>query len=166
MYCPRCSQGSEDLRFCPGCGFPLTFVHQLLANNGAPGDSNVATHFEKVPLMRRRGFRNGAKLVFISFFLIPVAMVLSIAFDSPGPLSIPLLVFLVGVAISLYTVLFVDPSVSVDANAQLNPMNVRFNVPVSAPPLALNQPRANTSEIIRPLSVTEHTTKLLDENKR
>lgn len=163
IYCPRCSQVSEDLRFCPACGFLLTFVHQLLDNNGIPADANGTTQLQKVPLMRRPGFRNGAKLIFISFFLVPLAFILAIAFDSPGPLTVPLLVFLAGLAISLYTLLFVDPSRSIDTPTRLNGSDERFRVSTSMPPFALNQPRLNTAEMIRPVSVTEHTTTLLDE---
>lgn len=165
MYCPRCSQSSEDLRFCPGCGLPLGFVHELLANNGAPTSSQIMPA-QSVPLMRRKGFRAGAKLMFLSFFLVPVAIMGSIVFDSPGPLIVPTLVFLIGVATALYTLLFVEPGNSPEAKRQLGSMNHHVGLPLTkSPPITLAPGRINTSEMARPVSVTEHTTQLLDENR-
>ena len=166
MYCPRCSQPSADeLRFCPSCGLPLAHISELIVNNGVPAGSNGAT-LSKFPLMRRRGFRVGAKAIFISLFLIPLALMLSIVFDSPGPLIIPALVFLVGVATALYTVLFVDPPTLQSANLRpmLQPMVQPELLPSKEVLATANAGRrTNTAEMRTPFSVTDHTTQLLNE---
>ncbi len=165
MYCPRCSQSSDDLRFCKGCGLQLRFVHELLANNGIPVDAPLVKN-EKFPLMQRKGFRVGAKFVFLSFFLAPVAIMLSIAFDSPGPLMVPALVFLVGVATALYTLLFAEPKQAFEDSRYTAPMYSPNGLPLmTQKPIALEPPSINTAEMVRPLSVTEHTTKLLDDSR-
>src|SRR5215510_285765 len=70
MYCPKCSHQttSNNVRFCPGCGFRLDGVAELIVNNGIS-----AAEEEKPPKPRRslvkRGALLGATLMFISFFL-------------------------------------------------------------------------------------------------
>lgn len=89
MFCPRCSQRqtSDGVRFCPGCGFQLNVVSELLSNNGAvvTGEAEEGT---KLLLLRRKGIRIGAKLIFLSAFLLPLAIGFSVRFDSPIPLSL------------------------------------------------------------------------------
>jgi len=74
MYCPKCSHQavSNNVRFCPGCGFRMDGVAELLANNGV-----FAAEEEKLPKPRRsmvkRGAFFGAALMFIGslFFILP-----------------------------------------------------------------------------------------------
>lgn len=67
MYCPRCSQQavSNNVRFCPGCGFRLEGVAELIANNDA-----FVSGEETAPKPRRsmvkRGALLGATLMFVS----------------------------------------------------------------------------------------------------
>ena len=107
MYCPRCSQQqtSDDVRFCPGCGLQLTFVTDLLSNNGALV-AREAEARKNVSRLRRKGVRSAAKLLFLSVFLLPFAIALSVAFDSPGPFIVPSIIFLMASAKVLYTLLF------------------------------------------------------------
>jgi len=70
MYCPKCGHQAalNSVRFCPGCGFRMDGVAELLANNGV-----FAANEEKAPKPRRsmvkRGALLGATLMFTSFFL-------------------------------------------------------------------------------------------------
>src|SRR5262245_46490793 len=71
MYCPKCSHQavSNNVRFCPGCGFRMDGVAELIANNGV-----VAADEEKPPKPRRsmvkRGALLGATLMFIPLLMI------------------------------------------------------------------------------------------------
>jgi hypothetical protein len=78
MYCPKCSHQavSNSVRFCPGCGFRLDGVAELLANNG------VFAADEEKPRrsMVKRGALLGAALMFIGGLLAIVSM---IGYDGP-----------------------------------------------------------------------------------
>jgi hypothetical protein len=167
VYCPRCNQfGSDDLRFCPGCGLHLTYIMDLVMNNGLPPSAVPESH-QALPLMRRRGVRNGAKVLFVGVFLIPIAIIFSIIADSPGPLAFPAIIFFIGLAITLYQIIFGEQH-RFDARDQRS-MTSRPTVffPAShGMPIPVDEPRrADTSEMGRPPSVTEHTTRFLHNKK-
>src|SRR5262245_66152902 len=77
MYCPKCSHQavSNSVRFCPGCGFRMDGVSELIANDGV-----FATDEEKSTKPRRslvkRGAFLGATLTIIgvplSFLILPL----------------------------------------------------------------------------------------------
>jgi len=156
MYCPKCGQQqvSEEMRFCSRCGFQLGAVNALLATGGASTDL-TPTKVKGRKLLANRDTRRGAKLMFTSGVLLPVAMFLSFLFDSPGPLFLPLIVFMAGLAWLLYYRLFGEEPVSQTPQpAQLHTPQPSF-LPASH----------DTAEIVPPPSVTEHTTRLLSEDK-
>lgn len=170
MYCPRCSQQqtTDDVRFCPGCGFQLTFVIELLSNNGAMAARQSEAR-KNISLLRRKGIRPGAKLLFLSLFLLPIAIMLSVIFDSPGPFMLPFLIFLMGLATVLYTLLFGEHDRSEMPEPQhggLSATKRGLNLPAAqSTPIPIDDSRRiNTAEIVRPPSVTEHTTRLLDDD--
>jgi hypothetical protein len=143
-------------------------VTELVANNGVP-PSREAGLQQQVPFLRRRGISVGAKLVFLSLFLLPISLVGSIVFDSPGPFALPFIIFMVGLAQVLYTLLFKEQDrlgISGARPTNLNTLEHRFSFPVSqGTPVTLNDSqRVHTAEMVRPPSVTEHTTRLLDDN--
>ena len=75
MFCPRCGQEqiSDEMRFCSRCGFQLTGVSELLLNDKSPLQSSE----EKTGLMsylRRKSALPGAKIMFFSVCLLPVAV--------------------------------------------------------------------------------------------
>jgi len=168
MYCPRCSQlqPTEDMRFCSSCGLQLTYINELVLSNGNPITPQMLVP-RSGPLMRRKGVRIGSKVVFLGVCLLPLAMIASIVADSPGPLAIPAIVFLVGLAKVFYTLIF-------EEHDRLEQEQVKFAGPIwqqqprfnnAGAPLSLDESRrVDTSQIVRPASVTEHTTRLLDEN--
>jgi hypothetical protein len=71
MYCPKCSHQavSNNVRFCPGCGFRMDGVAELVANNGV-----FAAGEEKPPKPRRsmlkRGALLGATLMFFPLLIL------------------------------------------------------------------------------------------------
>ena len=117
-------------------------------------------------LYRRIVSQAGAKVVFLSIVMVPVSIVLAIAFDSPGPFLIPFLLFVLGIAHLAYTLIFGEtisfgrkPAVD-----QFIPPNARFELPPqqSAPVSDLDFKRRQTAEMVTPPSVTEPTTNLLE----
>src|SRR5262247_1549583 len=71
MYCPKCGHqtASNNVRYCPGCGFRMDGVAELIANDGV-----FATDEGKPPKPRRsmvkRGALLGSTLMFMSATLM------------------------------------------------------------------------------------------------
>ena len=176
MFCPQCSQRqiSEEMRFCSGCGFPLEVVSQLVRNDGvltAPvrkgGDALSP---------RQRGIRKAAIPLIISAVLTPIVGMMTAIESDLFVLFLPvLLVFTFGLARLLYA-LFLEqntlPKIETSLTAaaarakQLNAagragLPAAQNLPI-AKGANWRQP-ANTSEMVQPPSVTDHTTKLLKD---
>lgn len=171
MYCPRCAQQqiSDEMRFCSRCGLPLGGLIEWLTFGGAP-----AGRVQEKPLSlaspRRKGIRRGAKVMFFSGAVLPVAVLMSIAADEPFPLFFPVIAFIVGLTITLYSYLFAEDfpeikgqpaqpfGIGVPSGGQALPP---ASIPVYGPGNPTGQ-RVRTNELAQPPSVTEHTTKLLD----
>jgi hypothetical protein len=163
MYCPNCGQEivSDDLRFCPRCGLSLAGVAQFLETDRAPNPQTGLRIF------RRNELRLSAQLIFFSIFAVPLAVIFSIAFDSPGPLIVPLLMFLAGIASLSYTFLF-GKGWSRTNVAEPKQLSERRHAPLNeyreyVSPIETFG-RATTNELVTPPSVTEKTTNLLNED--
>src|ERR1051325_11466353 len=106
MYCPQCGkqQAENDGRFCSRCGFQLHIVNTLLANNG------MLPQFPAAPpemSKRKKGIRNGGKLIFLSAAMMPIFLAIAIGLvDSPAPLIFPSAVFLAGLYWMIYAAIF------------------------------------------------------------
>jgi hypothetical protein len=169
MYCPRCGQQqlSDEVRFCSRCGLPLLGVTTLLsaASAGAEGSPRKGVLAGKRP-----GVRRGAKLMFFSVVLFPVFLGISIASDSPGPLVIPFTLLLAGVAFMLYSVLFGEELLHGRGSKGREELREARGAQQSLPPStfvpasSFGSRRANTADMSQPPSVTEQTTRLLDED--
>jgi hypothetical protein len=118
----------------------------------------------KKPLLSRNGFRLGAKLMFLSVFLSAPALILSIILDSPAPLILPLLLFLAGLARATYNLLFDEYDYRETSSlSELLAKRRSVLTPNTSNPISFKDSRPiDTAEMVRPASVTEHTTKLLD----
>jgi hypothetical protein len=173
MFCPRCAQQqlNDESRFCPRCGLPLAGVTALLASEGIVPQAQDAAHNTERN-QKRKGIRRGAKIIFLSAVLAPIFLALGIVFDSPGPLIVPATVFLAGISWLLYSLFFGEgPMPAWGAKAAKELSGGRVSPAVSAPPFVpatswLGAQSADTAEIVPPFSVTEHATKLLDEDRR
>src|SRR6266850_3974316 len=104
MYCPKCGQqqANDEMRFCSRCGFQLAVVTSLIATGGVPPAIIVSTNEVESRKELKRRSRQGAKLMFVSGVVAPVAMGFGILFESPLPLLIPFTIFLAGLALMLY----------------------------------------------------------------
>ena len=171
MYCPKCSQSqvSEDMRYCSRCGFPLNTVAILLQNDGVlPGRPRARRS------LSLRG-RIATESVVFTVFSWLLGLWATLWFDSGGPYEviakIGALIFFVlgfiGLLRFLYAFLFVraeeeggrEPYVGRLADTKPAALPPAQQTPLSDFPR-----RASTKEIVRPISVTENTTQLLDES--
>ena len=167
MYCPKCSQQrlAEDLRFCSRCGFPLTGVAFLLEHDGLlPHSATPAT-----PGRRGRMIKESGVLTFASW---GVALLTTLAWDWGVPLEtvakvgslIFFLLGLIGLLRFVYAFLFVrdgsttipEPAFPVSARRAALPSH-------QDTPLTDYPQRPDTREMVPRVSVTENTTRLLDE---
>lgn len=176
MYCPNCSQQqlSEELRFCPRCGFPLSAVRELIATGGVPA--------EREPEGGRlspafRGVRKGVWVILAGVLMTLIVGLMAAADDDFAVLLLlPALCFVVGFVRVLYGVFLENRAPrgkkdgeqpQVPSARPPQPISAARNLelpPVQVPPTtAFTERRVKTAEIVQPPSVTENTTRLLDE---
>lgn len=172
MYCPNCGQQqiSEEMKFCSRCGLALSGLAEWLAGGRVvpakrPEDSEALSP-------RRKGIRRAAKLMFFSGVLFPVFAVFSIAVEEGGPMVIPFTVFFIALVMMLYARLFSDNTVPITNQAALPnqaPQTSALGSPARGSlPAAGDMPapaigrQVRTNELAQPPSVTENTTRLLD----
>lgn len=188
MYCPNCGQQqvSDEMRFCSRCGLALSGLAQWLASGGLSGSGGLAGQGSlpgkrgglpasptdesqssaKSP--RRKSIRRAAKLMFFSAVSFPVFLIWSFAIDEPVPLILPFGVFFVGLVMLLYALLFSDKTQPVDnqvaQTTALGSIPVRGSLPpaMNIPMPGVGRQQVRTNELAQPPSVTENTTKLLD----
>ena len=178
MYCPRCGQLQvvEELRFCPRCGFTLGFVAELLANNGMmPAHLVPDDPLARELSPRRRGLRQGGTLVIVGAALVPILALLCLAVGLDTEVILfGVIVLIVGIARLLYAALFEEDggtrpgalplSQQQTAAPPLQPAQPRAALPQRQPPAPVDFRRGDTAEIVAPpASVTENTTRLLDD---
>ncbi len=169
MYCPKCGQQqvSEEMRFCSRCGLALSGLAEWLAGTSLPVQRADETRVLGVS-PRRKNIRRAAKLMFFSAVLFPVFLAFSIAVDEGGPMVIPFMVFFVSLVWMLYARLFSDKTMPVlNQSAQTSTLYTppaRTPLPPATTPPIPNTGRqqVRTNELAQPSSVTENTTRLLD----
>jgi len=175
MYCPQCSQPqvSDEMRFCSRCGFPLSGVRDLIASSGTltasetPANTRLYRGF--------RGARQGTWIILAGLLLaLFVGLLAAIEEDFAVLFLFPLLCVVVGFVRILYG-LFVQgraekqkelPRVSAAIPAWGGPIggNPELLTPGTTPVDAFMRPIRQTAEVVQPPSVTENTTRLLDED--
>jgi hypothetical protein len=163
MYCPRCGQEqlSPEVRFCSRCGFNLRTVSHLLPTGGLMPIIDDSAG-EMTP--RQKGMRFGAKILFASLVMLPIAFALSVAIDTPAPLLLFVLPFLAGALRMLYARLFEASEkrwVGYHPAFEAPPRGAAL--PAYQPPVYAPERSRTTGELVEPPSVTEHTTRFLDK---
>ena len=165
MYCPKCGQPqvSDEIRFCVRCGLQLDSVKNLVSTGGQPIQQIVA--YQPVVKQYKPGFKTAVKIIFLSIILAPIFFVLSIMVDNPAPLVFPLMIFLLGGFWLFYSHFFGESPIQLNTQQQtINEANMtkqlvsQYEQPNALPPQSIN-----TAEMVKPPSVTEHTTKLLEQ---
>jgi hypothetical protein len=184
MFCPQCGQQqvTNEMRFCSRCGFALGGVTQLLAQGGVLQAGGGDELRERLLSPRRRGVKRGVTLLLLGAVVVPVLGIINSYQDQTTMLEIlvaisAVIFFAGGLMRILYALLFEStvPELTGDAATQASPVKpaqLNTGARVSALPPAQSIPvpnftprRMNTAELSRPPSVTENTTRLLDEEK-
>jgi hypothetical protein len=171
MYCPQCGQQqiTENFNFCSRCGLPLNEVALWLAGKASLITGKKGT---KVNLhsAKRKGIRRGAKLMFISGVLFPIFFLFGILVGLPALLFIPFFIFFVGLSRMLYSRIFGGEISSIKPErtepSKLGSLLRNKSLP-SVNGIWIKrtaEPQFKTAELVKPPSITEHTTTLLDKN--
>ena len=114
--------------------------------------------------------RRAAKLMFFSGVLFPIFLAISIGAEEGGPMAIPFIVFFISLVMMLYARLFSDKftpqQIKATETSVLNPTQTRGALPppINVPVPGVGRHPVRTSEIAQPPSVTDHTTRLLDND--
>ena len=141
MFCPKCGQEqvSESLRFCAGCGFKLNTVEEGL-------------------LKRVLGMA--------MYLVLTAAAIFGLGALSSGPNYMQLRFLITLLAAVTFYLLFSHDLKRVFRRLFSEKIERAKPLQESGSPPAMNPHRVATAELLQPPSVTEHTTTLLDRNKR
>lgn len=183
MHCPKCGQAqvSDEVRYCSRCGFPLRGVTELLASGGTL-PTLVANNNNEPNLMspRRKGARQGGKLMLVGAFLVPILALMHAIIGLPGEfLIIGLIIFLIGLARLLYAAIFEDrtaievlpdqmnvvhaPPLMSQLGTSAQPRGVLSSPPPMSSVESYRPPQVNTADMAYRPSITENTTRLLEQ---
>ena len=166
MYCPNCGQQQiSEMRFCSRCGLAFSGLAEWLAGGRPPLQRQEEPQAPAPLSPRRKGIRRAGKLMFFSGVLFFVCLVISLAVDEGGFMVLPFLLFFVSLAMMLYARLFSDKNAPViNQPAAFGPTPARGSLPpgVTMPMPAAGRQQVRTNELAQPPSVTENTTRLLD----
>ncbi len=179
MFCPKCGQqqASDSVRFCSRCGFQLEVVKELLLTDGALVRPEAETPISRRSA-RNRGIRQGVMLMLLTALVVPVSALLSRLGIVPREfIALAVLICPIGGFLRLvYALMFEEsarnrkPAAPPAYNAPATPAQFRPGSAASALPPQQSRPasdfhngrRIETAEMAQPPSVTENTTKLLD----
>ena len=181
MHCPRCGQQqvSPETKFCSRCGFPLGLVSDLLAHGGfLPQLADLQN--DKTIFTRRNGVV--LSVFWFIFFTMLLTSMFSIAdIDELAAISAVIGVF-GGLMLLIASLLLLKkpPKAGYYAPAELASQNINAlhgtrpsvlppqqSIPVETyvPPAAAGTWKAPDTGELRPHSVTEGTTKLLQKDE-
>jgi len=171
MFCPQCSQEqvSEEMRFCSRCGFPLAIVSQLVRGGGALEGFEPEAKGELSP--RQKGVRWGLVLMILSLLLVPLAALMTAMKSDFFALFVPVFaLFVLGLGRLLHAYLLAQPtpteigkSLTVKRDKQLSSAYLAALPAAQSIPAATWKKPVNTSEMAQPVSITENTTRLLND---
>lgn len=166
MYCPNCGQQqmSDEMRFCSRCGLALSGLAEWLAEGRLPAIR--AEEARASESARRKAMRRAKKLMFFSGVLFPVCLVLSLISNHGEPMVVPCVLFFISLVWLLYARLFSDKTAPLNIQAaQTSALGSNSTRSSLSPATNIPMPRrqqVRTNELAEPPSVTEHTTRLLD----
>lgn len=171
MYCPNCGQQQiSEMRFCSRCGLALSGLAEWLSGGPLPVLRREEVQTPAAMSPRRKNMRRAGKLMFFSAALFPVFLLFSAAIEEPGPILVPFMIFFVSLAMMLYARIFSDPTATaVNHIAGPQTSALRSTPARAALPPGGHMPmpgvgrHVRTNELAQPPSVTENTTRLLDD---
>jgi hypothetical protein len=161
MFCPKCgqSQASDQIRFCSLCGTNLGEIAKVIArepNDSSPRDESLTKRF-------------------LSLALYVCVAILAVTGWGPwsGPQGAQIRTLAIVLSLVTFVLLFSRPLKEgickrrPQSSKQGVAESIRSDTDAHALPPArsipVNRRRVQTAEMV-PLSVTEHTTTLLDKN--
>ncbi len=178
MHCPKCGQlkASDEIRYCSRCGFLMTGVSALIANNGKIPDHTVSSASKDSP--RKRGVKQGIFIFLLTLLIVPLVSVFhAITRTEPFLAAISSIVLVVGGILRIvYALMFestanspllLDEGSPAHSNDQLGAKNSPGELPSagSIPAAVYTAPGVgawkDTNDLSVPASVTDSTTKLL-----
>ena len=176
MYCPNCSQEqvSDEMRFCSRCGFSLSAVRELVSSGNALAEKGAGAQTGERSC-GQKAVRRGAWIMLASLaFTLFVGLMTAIDDDFAILLFLPFLGFVFGLLNVFYGAFLADKRArkKAAANSHVLPRmpgqtvtSARAELPASrlAPVEGFPNKRGRTAEMVQPPSVTENTTRLLDE---
>ena len=179
MHCPKCGQQqvSDDTRFCSRCGLPLSGVAMVVQHNGlVPVVQTKKTFSTNTP--RRKGLKQGLFIFLLSFLVVPITLILTIAANGePFGVVIAAVLFGVGGLLRMaYALLFQSDDISAGSEFGMGPA-------IAEPADLHSLPSPSTeaaADYVSPMgtwrdtndlksgppSVTDKTTRLLERDDR
>lgn len=182
VYCPRCGQEqiSAEVRFCSRCGFLMTGMSEIVINGAIP--QHLLPGAPKPPTARRRGLKQGGAWFLLGVIMVPLLAILHELLRFPVELvALSAVIFFVGGIVRMvFALIFesgnpqertLEDNVIQTAQKLLNknpqagalPPSQSIPVDAYAPPRAANWRDTNDLE---PSSVTDSTTKLLNQSEK
>lgn len=175
MHCPKCGQQqiSNETRFCSRCGFLLTGVAEVVANDGIVPAAKGSAFATGSP--RRRGVMQGAFIFLLSFLIVPLIAMITVALNAePFGVAIAAVMLTMGGLLRVVYALMFESGASANAALPASPAQVSGatasqqlaggqSIPASvyAPPTGVWR---DTNDLAAtPGSVTDSTTKLLSK---
>ena len=178
MFCPRCGQqAAEGVSFCSRCGLPLDAAAEIVASGGVAAAEAAVREPAATLTPRQRGTRKGLIIVIAgALFFIVAALLTAFLRDELFPLMIIAgVVLVIGVARMLYGLLLEEDAPprkkskrGEGSRAELGRTPARAGELPPArfvPASVYAKPGADTSDMAAPQSVTEQTTRLLEEEE-
>ncbi len=179
MYCPQCGQArtSNDTNFCSRCGFLLTVAAELVERGGVLPNAQAVTGVSK--RTRKQGLKQGLFIFLLTFLVVPVMSIITagLNIDRFVVALAAVTLFMGGLLRMVYALLFEPPESEVTGRERTyaGPGAISAGAPggelppqSSIPAQAFVQPVPgnwrDTTELA-PASVTENTTKLLDNDQ-
>jgi len=167
MFCPRCGQqAAEEVSFCSRCGLPLGAVAEVVEAGGElarPGAGGLLTP-------RQRGTRKGLMIMVGGLFFFVVAALLTAFRDELFPfLILSAVIMTVGVMRLIYALLLEGHAPAEKSPKQAARLAGEQARAAGLPPAravpanAYARPGAHTNDMAAPPTVTESTTRLLEE---
>lgn len=183
MHCPKCGQQqiSDEIRYCSRCGFLLTGVATVVANNGELPGSKLTNSKKDSP--RKRGIKKGAFVFLLTFFVVPILTIMALALNAEpiAPAVAAVILIFGGLLRVVYALMFEsnepgEPAIEEKAfgGQQIFPAKQGANaeLPAASEPIPANvysAPRTgawrDTNDLGVHGSVTDTTTKLLSKRE-
>ncbi len=178
MHCPKCGQQqiSDQTRFCSRCGFLLTGIAQVVANDGIVPVQTPPAFAAGSP--RRRGVMQGAFVFLLSFLLVPLTAIICMALGiGPEPVAVVAVTLTVGGLLRIAYALMFEVGAPAGTSLERNVLAASQNLfagkkeagelpPAQTIPTSVYAPPGTgrwreTNELETPGSVTDSTTRLL-----